>query len=367
MDDSNFINFGAGPTQLPKQVLEEIQSEMLSYENIGISIIELSHRSTEFGELNKKAQETLRNLLNIPSNYKVLFVPGGGQGAFSAIPINLIGKTGSADYLVTGTWSKIAAEEAKKYGNINIAVKLDTNGSIPDPKTWKLDPNASYVFYCDNDTIDGVEFPFVPDTNNVPLVVDMCSNLLTKQIDVSKFGVIFAASQKNLGTAGIAVIIIRDDLLGYATGYCPSTLNFTLLNQYNSILNTPPIFPIYVTSKIVEWVKQNGGLVTMESQCREKSNLIYQVIDNSNDFYYTPVDKNVRSRINIPFRIGGSGGDEELEKIFLEEAKTENMIDLKGHRLVGGIRVSLYNAITIENVKKLVAFMIYFKDKYGNK
>ncbi|CAG9834909.1 unnamed protein product [Diabrotica balteata] len=362
MEQKRVINFGAGPAKLPIEVLEDIQKEMLSYGQTGMSITEISHRSDQYAQINANAQKTLRNLLTIPANYKILFVAGGGQGAFSAIPMNLIGRTGSADYLVTGTWSKVAAEEAKKYGKINIAAK---EGQISDPRVWNLDPNAAYVFYCDNDTIDGVEFPDIPNTGTIPLVADMSSNILTKEIDVSKFGIIFAASQKNLGTAGVALLIIREDLLGYAASYCPGILNFKTLNEYNSILNTPPIFSIYVMDKIFQWNKRNGGLPTMESSCKIKSQLLYDTIDQSNNFYHSPAEKNVRSRINITFRI--NDGDEKIEKEFLSEAANKNMLQLKGHSLVGGIRASLFNSVTVEEVKKLVVFMNEFRRKHENK
>ncbi|CAH1101362.1 unnamed protein product [Psylliodes chrysocephalus] len=360
----NIINFGAGPAKIPREVLEEIKGELLSFNNTGMSITELSHRSKEYMEINQQTQELLRQLLNIPANYSVLFVAGGGQGQFAAIPLNLIGRTGTADYLVTGIWSRIAAEEAKNHGNINIAVDSQDEHSIPDPKTWKLNSNASYVYYCDNDTIQGVEFPFTPETNGVPLVADMSSNFLTKRIDVSKFGVIFAASQKNLGTAGIAVVIIRNDLLGEAQKHCPNVLNYTLLSKYTSIYNTPPIFSVYILGKILQWVKKEGGLDRMESLSRHKSQLIYEYIDQTEGFYNIFANKPVRSKINICIRIGNSTGDADLEEKFIQEAELHNMYQLRGHHLVKGIRISLFNSITIKEVKTLLKFMIEFEAKH---
>ncbi|CAH1116813.1 unnamed protein product [Phaedon cochleariae] len=358
----NVINFGAGPAKLPKEVLLDVQKEFLSYQNEGMGIVEISHRSEEYAKINSSAQSTLRELLNVPVNYKILFMHGGGQGAFSAIPMNLMSRTGKADYLVTGTWSSVAANEAKKYGQVNI-VNARIPGGIPDPKTWKLNSDASYVFYCDNDTIDGVEFPFIPETEDIPLVADMSSNLLTKKLDVSKFGVIFAASQKNLGPASVAVLIVREDLLGNATEYCPSILDFTILNKMDSILNTPPIFSIYVMDKVFRWIRKSGGLTVMETLSEQKSSLVYNTLELHNTFYFSPVGKNARSRINIPFRIGKSNGDEELENQFLREAEERNMLQLKGHHLVGGIRVSLFNSITVQEVNRLIDFMIDFQKR----
>ncbi|XP_074036704.1 phosphoserine aminotransferase isoform X2 [Leptinotarsa decemlineata] len=348
-------------------VMKEVQNEFLSYQHCGMSMVEISHRSDEYNKINNNAQIVLRELLDIPPNYRILFMQGGGQGAFSAIPMNLMSKTGIADYVVTGTWSSVAAKEATKHGHVNIVTpKLDKTGSIPDQKTWKLNPNASYVFYCDNDTIDGVEFPFIPETGNVPLVADMCSNILTKKIDIAKFGLIFAASQKNLAPAGLAVIIIREDLLGNPVKYCPSILDFTLTNRMNSILNTPSMFSVYVMEKVLQWVKREGGLQVMENLSAQKSKLIYDAIDNSRSFYVSAVETAVRSRINVPFRVGGESSEEKLEKRFLEEAEELKMFQLKGHHLVGGIRASLYNSITLDEVRKLVDFMNNFRERFQN-
>lgn len=357
------LNFGAGPGKIPKQVLKEAQDEFLSYNNIGFSITELSHRSNEYANINQDAQNNLRDLLSIPENYDVLFVHGGGQGLFSAIAMNLMARNGSADYVITGIWSQIAANEAKKYGQVNFVFsKLETTADISDPKTWKLNSNASYVYYCDNETIDGIEFPFVPDTKGIPIVADMSSSIMTKKIDVSKFGVIIAAVHKNLGTAGIGIVIIRKDLLGHAMEMCPSILNFALLSKADSILNTPPIFSVYMLGKVLKWVKMHGGLEEMEKQCRKKSKLLYDTINSSSGFYKNEISlEKFRSRTNIPFRI--KDGNNQLEEKFLKQAEERYMFQLKGHKLVGGIRVSLYNSVSYDDVIALVDFMKEFKEQ----
>ncbi|XP_067600208.1 phosphoserine aminotransferase isoform X3 [Pseudorca crassidens] len=318
------VNFGPGPAKLPRSVLLEIQKELLDYKGVGISVLEMSHRSSDFSKIINNTENLLRELLAIPDNYKVIFVQGGGCGQFSAVPLNLIGlKAGRcADYVVTGSWSAKAAEEAKKFGTVNIVhPKLGSYTKIPDPSTWNLSPDASYVYYCANETVHGVEFDFIPDVKGAVLVCDMSSNFLSKPVDVSKFGAIFAGAQKNVGSAGVTVVIVRDDLLGFALRECPSVLDYKVQAGNNSLYNTPPCF-----------------------RC--------------------PVEPQNRSRMNIPFRIGNTKGDDALEKRFLDKALELNMISLKGHRSVGGIRASLYNAVTIEDVQKLAAFMKNFLEMH---
>ncbi|XP_033272564.2 phosphoserine aminotransferase isoform X2 [Orcinus orca] len=318
------VNFGPGPAKLPRSVLSEIQKELLDYKGVGISVLEMSHRSSDFSKIINNTENLVRELLAIPDNYKVIFVQGGGCGQFSAVPLNLIGlKAGRcADYVVTGSWSAKAAEEAKKFGTVNIVhPKLGSYTKIPDPSTWNLSPDASYVYYCANETVHGVEFDFIPDVKGAVLVCDMSSNFLSKPVDVSKFGAIFAGAQKNVGSAGVTVVIVRDDLLGFALRECPSVLDYKVQAGNNSLYNTPPCF-----------------------RC--------------------PVEPQNRSRMNIPFRIGNTKGDDALEKRFLDKALELNMISLKGHRSVGGIRASLYNAVTIEDVQKLAAFMKNFLEMH---
>ncbi|KAK9874548.1 hypothetical protein WA026_005387 [Henosepilachna vigintioctopunctata] len=357
------LNFGAGPAKLPREVLEDVQSELLSFQKSGMSIMEMSHRSKEYSKINNDAQAAIRKLLNVPDNYRVLFMQGGGLGGFAAVALNLINRTGSADYIVTGTWSNVAAKEAAKYGKVNLVYPLaDKPGSIPDQSSWTLNPDASYLYYCDNETVDGVEFPFIPNNpHNVPLVADMSSSIMTKAVDVSKFGVIFGGAQKNIGPAGVVFVIIREDLLGKPMDMCPTILNFTHINKSNSVHNTPATLSVYIMEKVLQWIIKNGGVEGMQKQSLEKSNLLYQTLANSNGYYSCPIDQNVRSRINIPFRVGGEKGNEELEAKFLEEAEKLKMYQLKGHRSVGGIRASLYNAISKQDVSLLIKFMEEFQ------
>ncbi|XP_018357079.1 PREDICTED: probable phosphoserine aminotransferase isoform X3 [Trachymyrmex septentrionalis] len=359
------INFGAGPAKLPHEVLKKVQKELLAYGNTQISILELSHRSNDFKKVIDDAQATLRDILNIPDNYKILFMQGGGTAIFAAIPLNIM-NTGTADYLVTGSWSAKAAKEAAKYGKVNMVLSNVTKYiEIPHPSTWNLNANASYVYYCANETIHGIEFDFIPETNGIPLVADMSSNILTKPFEVSKFAVIFAGAQKNIGPAGVTLVIVRNDILGRAMDVCPTVLNFTIMANDNSLHNTPPVFQIYVMGLVFEWIKQNGGAEGMQNSARNKSNKIYNVIDGSKGFYVCPVKSDVRSKMNIPFRI--KNGDEELEKKFLLDATARGMLQLKGHRSVGGIRASLYNAITEEEVETLANYMKWFYDKHCKK
>jgi phosphoserine aminotransferase len=291
---------------------------------------------------------------------------GGGTGAFAAVAMNLMNRTGSADYAVTGTWSGKAAKEAAKYGKVNLVFpKADKPGSIPAESTWTLNSNASYLYYCDNETVDGVEFHYIPNSKDVPIVCDMSSSIMTKHVDVSKFGCIIGGAQKNIGPAGVTVVIIREDLLGNPMQICPSVFDFTHINKENSVHNTPATFSVYVMEKVLQWIKKNGGVAAMEKQSAEKSKLLYDAMIQSNNFFSCPIDEDVRSRINIPFRVGGPQGNEELEAKFLEEAEKLKMYQLKGHRSVGGIRASLYNAVTSEDVTSLVKFMEEFKKRYG--
>uniref|UniRef100_A0A3B4AFK7 phosphoserine transaminase n=1 Tax=Periophthalmus magnuspinnatus TaxID=409849 RepID=A0A3B4AFK7_9GOBI len=350
MEQKSTINFGAGPAKLPQSVLLQAQKELLSYNSLGISVLEMSHRSSDFGKILNKTESLMRELLNIPDNYKVMFLQGGGSGQFSAVPLNLIGlkEDRCADYLVTGTWSAKAAKEAEKYGKVNIVhPKLDSYTKIPDPSSWTLNPSASYVYYCCNETVHGVEYNFIPETNGVVLVSDMSSNFLSRPVDVSKFGLIFAGAQKNVGCAGVTVVIVREDLA-----------------EMNSLYNTPPCFSIYIMCLVLEWIKNYGGSVAMKNLNNQKSSLIYDIINNSDGFYVCPVDQSCRSRMNIPFRLRTEEGDEALEKKFLDGAAKRGMISLKGHRSVGGIRASLYNAVTLEDTEALATYMKEFQKEH---
>lgn len=354
------INFGAGPAKIPKQVLEQVKDELLDC-GCGISVMELSHRSSEYTAINNRAIDLYRELLDIPENYKILLMQGGGTGAFASVALNLLHRGAKADYILTGVWSTKAAKEASKYLKVNhVFPKPEKFNGIPDQSTWKLDPEAAYVYYCDNETVNGVEFPFIPETNGVPLVCDMSSNIMTKAFDVTKFGVVIACAQKNLGPAGITAIIVREDLLGKPSPLCPQVFDYTLFTQENSLLNTPPTFIVYIFSLVLQWVKNEGGLVAMEANSKAKSELLYNVIENSRDFYSCPVAKDSRSRITVPFCLSAGA---EADKQFLKEAQDLGFLQLKGHRLVGGVRAAMYNAMTLDEVKILVEFMTKFQER----
>ncbi|XP_061483341.1 phosphoserine aminotransferase [Rhineura floridana] len=368
MDSKKHVaNFGAGPAKLPRSVLLEAQKELVDYKGLGISVLEMSHRTSDFSKIIKSAENCLRELLNIPDNYKVIFLQGGGSGQFSGVPFNLIGlkEARCADYVVTGAWSAKAAKEAEKYAKVNLVhPKLSSYTKIPDPSTWNINPDASYVYYCANETVHGVEFDFVPDVGKAVLVCDMSSNFLSRPVDVSKFGVIFAGAQKNAGCAGVTVVIVREDLIGFALKECPIVLDYKVQVENSSLYNTPPCFSIYIMGLVLEWIKNNGGTAAMDQLSQMKSQMIYNIIDGSNGFYVCPVERKSRSRMNVPFRIGSIKGDEALEKQFLDKAVENNMISLKGHRSVGGIRASLYNAVTREDTEKLATFMKSFMEKH---
>jgi len=364
------INFGPGPAKLPEVVLERIHRELFDYGKTGISILELSHRSKEFDDLLNKLQKNIRDLASIPSHYQTLLMHGGGVGQFGAIPLNLknLNKSNSADYMVTGSWSLKAVEEAKKWLTVNNVIHYTKKfTTIPDQSSWNTSKDASYFYYCANETIDGVEFKNPPELpNSVPLVADISSNAFSEPINVSKHGLLFASAQKNLGTAGVALVVVRDDLIGHAEKTCQSIMDYKVVHKSNSVCNTPPVFPIYVMNLVVEWIRDLGGLDEMQKRNCIKSQLIYDIIDSHSDFYHSPVDKHCRSRMNIPFRIGSSiEGDKKLEELFLKEAEEDrNMVSLKGYRTIGGIRASLYNAVTVEETNTLAEFMEQFYDKH---
>lgn len=363
MEQKQTINFGAGPAKLPHTVLIQAQRELLNCSGSGVSVLEMSHRSSDFNKIINRTECLLRELLNIPDNYKVMFLQGGGSAQFSAVPLNLIGlkEDRCADYLVTGTWSEKAAKEAEKYGKVNIVhPKLDSYTKIPHPSSWTLNPSASYVYYCCNETVHGVEYNFIPETNGVVLVSDMSSNFLSRPVDVSKFGLIFAGAQKNVGCAGVTVVIVREDLIGRTLKECPIVLDYKVQSEMNSLYNTPPCFSIYIMGLVLEWIKNNGGSAAMERLNKQKSAMIYDIISASNGFFVCPVEDTCRSRMNVPFRIGKKEGDDALEKQFLDGAAKRGMISLKGHRSVGGIRASLYNAVTVEDTEALAAYMREF-------
>lgn len=351
------FNFSAGPAVLPKPVLERAQAEMLDWHGSGMSVMEMSHRGKDFTSILEKTEADLRQLLAIPPNYKVLFLQGGAIGENAIIPMNLLnGK--SADYVVTGSWSKRSVQDAKAYGQINIAASAEADGFtyVPAFSEWQLNQDAAYVHYCTNETINGVEFVDVPDTSGVPIVADMSSHILSRPIDVSKYGVIYGGAQKNIGPAGLCLVIVREDLLDRASPLTPAVFHWKTQAENQSMINTPPTYSIYIAGLVFEWLLAQGGVEAIEKVNIAKANLLYDYLDQT-DFYYNPIQPAYRSRMNIPFRLR----DETLNEVFLKAADTRGLLQLKGHRSVGGMRASIYNAMPVEGVQALVEFMQEFE------
>lgn len=358
---SAVFNFCAGPAMLPTQVMKQAQQEFVHWQNTGCSVMELSHRSKEFMKLAAKAESDLRELMEIPDNYKVLFCHGGGRGQFSAVPFNLLPKGKSADYVVSGSWSKAAAKEALNHGEINtIEVVVENNGekAVKDSQSWELNPDAAYVHYCPNETVDGIEMFDLPETNGVPLVADMSSTILSRKIDVSQFGMIYAGAQKNIGPSGLTIVIINQDLLGHAQLHTPSIMNYQLIAENDSMYNTPPTYAWYLAGLVFQWLKDFGGVENIAVVNKLKAQLIYQYVDNSS-FYQNKIAKNNRSIMNVPFWLT----DESLNDEFISQAEEYGLVALKGHRMVGGMRASIYNAMPLEGVQKLVEFMKKFEQE----
>ncbi|WP_066189810.1 MULTISPECIES: 3-phosphoserine/phosphohydroxythreonine transaminase [Gracilibacillus] len=353
-------NFSAGPSILPLEVLEKAQAELPNYQDSGMSVMELSHRSGLFTDIITEAERLLRELMGIPDNYKVLFVQGGASQQFAAIPLNLK-KNGKADYVNTGSWSKKAIKEGKKFVEVKeIASSADKNFTyIPTVTRDMIDPEADYVHITTNNTIEGTAFHDIPDAGDVPLVADMSSNILSEEIDVTKFALIYAGAQKNIGPAGLTVVIIREDLIGHAATECPTMLDYQTHSESGSLYNTPPTFGIYVAKLVFEWLKDLGGLSQMQKRNQQKAAILYDYIKQS-DFYHSPVEENSRSIMNIPFVIP----NHDLDAAFVKEAQAAGLETLKGHRSVGGMRASIYNAMPVEGVHELVAFMDNFAKEY---
>jgi len=356
------VNFSAGPATLPLAVLEQVQAEMLDWHGSGMSVMEMSHRDKEFMSIAQAAEADLRQIANIPANYKVLFLQGGATGQFTFLPMNLLRGKAGFDYVLTGDWGKKAAKEAAKYGKVNIAASSegDKFTSIPDVSNWKLDPNAAYVHITPNETIHGVEFHAEPETNGVPLVADMSSNILSREIDISKYGLIYAGAQKNIGPSGITIVIVRDDLIGNAVPTTPGIFDYKQMADNESMLNTPPCFAWYVSGLVFKWIKDNGGLAAVGERNAQKAKSLYDYID-SQAFYSNPVAKANRSRMNVPFVLANA----ELDADFLKGAKAAGLSGLKGHRSVGGMRASLYNAMTQDGVNALIEYMKEFARTKG--
>jgi phosphoserine aminotransferase len=365
---TTIYNFSAGPAVLPKEVLQQAAAEMLDWHGSGMSVMEMSHRGAEFMSIMDAAQRDLRDLLAIPENYKILFLQGGGLGENAIVPMNLMGRRPDApvDFIHTGSWSGKSIKEAQKYATVNVAASAASNGftAVPARESWQLSKDAAYVHLCTNETIDGVEYHFVPDvaeqTGGAPIVADMSSHILSRVIDVSAYGVIFGGAQKNIGPAGLTLVIVREDLLGHALPVCPSAFDWKIVADNGSMYNTPPTYAIYIAGLVFQWLKRQGGVAAMEAQNIAKATLLYDYLD-STDFYENRVAKECRSRMNVPFFLK----DESLNAEFLASAKAQGLLQLKGHKSVGGMRASIYNAMPLAGVQALVGFMREFASAHS--
>lgn len=365
MSEERKIYFTAGPAKIPREVMEQVQKELLNYNGLDISVLEMSHRSKEFDLIITAAEANLRSLLNIPDNYAVLFMHGGAKTQFSSAPMNLLGSESNkvVDYIINGSWSKQAAQEAEKYATVNRQhLKSDKFNRIPTKDELVSDKQAIYRYFCDNETIEGTEFNYVPESEpKIPLVSDMTSNFLSRPIDISKFGVIFAGAQKNCGVAGLVIVIVRKDLIGRHTKEISTIQTYQVMQESRSLLNTPLTFNIYVANLCFKWMLERGGLEAMDKFSKEKSGLVYSAIDNSGGFYISPVPENSRSRMNVVFVLS----NKSLDSKFLEESKQVGLYELKGHRSVGGFRASLYHGVSLDDTKRLVKFMTEFRERYN--
>ena len=359
---SRVVNFSAGPAVLPEEVLREAAEEMLDWHGSGMCVMEMSHRGPEFISIAEEAEADLRALLEVPQSYKVLFLQGGATLQFSMVPLNLLAGKSGADYVVTGEWSKKAIKEAQRFCKVNVAASSeDANFTyMPEQAKWRLDPAAAYVHVCTNETIGGVELNWTPATGSVPLVADMSSHILSRPVDVSPYALIYAGAQKNIGPAGLAIVIVRDDLLGRAAPGTPSMLDYKVHADAQSMSNTPPTYAVYIAGLVFKWLKRQGGLAGIAERNAEKARLLYDFLDGSS-FFSNPVRKGDRSRMNVPFTLA----DPKLDAAFLAGAKERGMVQLKGHRSVGGMRASIYNAMPLEGVRRLVEYMREFEAKHG--
>ncbi len=354
-------NFGAGPAMLPREVMQLARAEFLDWHGTGMSLMEMSHRSDEFMSIATQTEADFREILDIPDNYKVLFLQGGASSQFAMVPLNLLTDKNTADYFHTGIWSGKAVKEAERFCKVNvIAEEGGQVMSIPEQKTWSLNLDAAYVYYTDNETISGVEFPSIPEVGDVPLVADMTSNLLSRTLNVSRYGIIFAGAQKNIGPSGLVIVIVREDLIGHAPKHIPSMYDYAVQAKNDSMYNTPPTYSWYMSGLVLKWVKQQGGLQAMEKLSHLRSGKLYQAIDDS-DFYHNPVNPKYRSNMNVPFTLF----DDSLDEKFVSEAKDHGLVALEGHRSVGGMRASMYNAMPEEGVDALIAFMQEFERSNG--
>ena len=354
------FNFSAGPGALPLEVLEKAQKELVCYGDSGMSVMEMSHRSKPYEAIIKSAEAKLREIMSIPDNYKVLFLQGGASLQFAMIPLNIMRNSYKADYIESGMFASKALKEAQKFGKINVVAssKADKYTYIPKVTKEQFDPEADYVYICANNTIYGTKYHEYPDTGNVPLVADMSSCILSEPVDVSRFGIIYAGAQKNLGPAGVTLVIIREDLVGHAKDNVPSMLNYQLMVENESMYNTPPTYGIYMLKLMFEWIEAQGGVVALEKKNKEKAAILYDYLDQSKMFKGT-ANKEDRSLMNVTFVTG----NDELDAKFVKEATAAGFVNLKGHRSVGGMRASIYNAMTVEGVEKLVEFMKKFESE----
>ncbi|GKV95324.1 3-phosphoserine/phosphohydroxythreonine transaminase [Pectobacterium aroidearum] len=360
---TQIFNFSAGPAMLPVEVLRRAEQELCNWNGLGTSVMEISHRSKEFMQVAAESEQNLRDLLKIPSNYKVLFCHGGARAQFAAVPLNLLGERSTADYIDGGYWAHSAVNEAEKYCTpnvIDVKTRVDGLRGVKPMREWQLSDDAAFVHYCPNETIDGIAIEEEPDFGDKIVVADYSSSILSRRIDVSRYGVIYAGAQKNIGPAGLTLVIVRDDLLGKARRELPSILDYQILADNDSMFNTPPTFAWYLSGMVFKWLKEHGGLAEMEKRNQEKADLLYSAIDG-NDFYHNDVAVANRSRMNVPFLLA----DAALDKVFLEESVAAGLHALKGHRVVGGMRASIYNAMPLEGVKALTEFMADFARRHG--
>jgi len=355
-------NFSSGPAVLPEEVLQTAQEELLSWHGRGYSIMETSHRSEEFVAIMAETEQMLRSLLGIPADYRVLLLQGGAHLQFSMVPLNLLGAKFHADYVLTGIWSEKAAEEARRFCDVHVAADNAGNErrSLPQQADLRLEPEAAYLHYCSNETINGLEFSYVPDAGRTPVVADMSSHFLSREIDLRRFGLIYAGAQKNFGPAGLTVVIVREDLVGHCSPRWPTMLDYKTHAETHSSYNTPPTYSVYIANLVLKWLQRQGGVAGIEQHNIEKAALLYTAIDASS-FYSNRVERRDRSRMNVPFSLA----DTRLDSVFLAEAKDRGLVQLKGHRLVGGMRASIYNAMPLAGVQTLVDFMRDFERRHG--
>tara|TARA_R110002051_G_scaffold2291_3_gene11850 strand:- start:5687 stop:6772 length:1086 start_codon:yes stop_codon:yes gene_type:complete len=359
---NRLFNFCAGPAALPEAVLKQAQTELLDWQGKGLSVMEMSHRSEEFTRVAETAEQDLRDLLGVPDNYKVLFLQGGASQQFAQIPLNFMAEGDRADYIDTGIWSAKAIEEAQRFGHVNVAASAKGYDyfAIPGQNEWQLSDDAAYVHYTPNETIGGLEYGWIPEVGDKPLIADVSSTILSRPLEVSKFGMLYAGAQKNIGPSGLVVVIVREDLLGKARASCPTMLDYSVAAKNGSMYNTPPTFGWYLAGLIFKWVKAQGGLEAMERINQVKQRTLYQAIDSS-ELYSNPINPADRSWMNIPFRLA----DDRLDKPFLAGAEERGLLNLKGHRSVGGMRASIYNAVTQDAVDALVTYMAEFERQRG--